>query len=379
VTELSEFAATVPLVDHHCHGLVRGDVDVQAFELLATESEWPPTTYSTPFDSPLGVFIRAECAASLGLPRHGDAQSYMARREELGPRQVAKLLMAETGIADFVVDTGFSEGAVMEPAELAAITGARAYAIVRLESVAEAIAPTSSAATFRADLRSALAERIGGAVGFKSIIAYRYGLDFDPSEPTSAEVVRAAGEWLTACDQTGKYRLDHPVLLRLCLWEAVRHRKPIQFHVGYGDGDIQLNRCDPSLMTEFIRATAASGASIMLLHCYPYIREAGILAQVFPHVWLDTGLAVSHTGASASRLVRESLEIAPFGKLLFSSDAFGLPELFVSGTILWRRAMATVMEEWVASDSMGLTDAMRYVGDIAAGNARRVYDLGVAT
>jgi predicted TIM-barrel fold metal-dependent hydrolase len=129
-------------------------------------------------------------------------------------------------------------------------------------------------------------------------------------------------------------------------------------------------------MTEFIRATVDSGASIMLLHCYPYIREAGILAQVFPHVWMDTGLAVSHTGASASRLVRESLEIAPFGKLLFSSDAFGLPELFVSGTRLWRRAMVTIMEEWVASDSMGLADAKRYVSNIGAENARRIYGLG---
>jgi predicted TIM-barrel fold metal-dependent hydrolase len=379
VTDLAEFTATLPLVDHHCHGLVRGEVDRPGFESLCTESDWPASPYATPFDSPLGVFIRAECAAGLGLPRHCDAESYITRRAELGSRAVAAILMAETGISDFVVDTGFSHGIVMEPQALADIVGSRAHEIVRLESVAEAIAPDCSASNFADVFRAAVAERIERAVGFKSIIAYRYGLDFDPGEPTSTEVARAAGEWLSACEGSGQFRLDHPVLLRLCLWEAVRHRKPIQFHVGYGDADIQLNRCDPSLMTEFIRATVDSGASIMLLHCYPYIREAGILAQVFPHVWMDTGLAVSHTGASASRLVRESLEIAPFGKLLFSSDAFGLPELFVSGTRLWRRAMVTIMEEWVATDSMGLADAKRYVSNIGAENARRIYGLGGLT
>jgi predicted TIM-barrel fold metal-dependent hydrolase len=378
VTEVAEFAAAVPLVDHHCHGLVRGDLDRAGFEALATESDRPAASGCTPFDSPLGVFIRAECAPALGLERHSDADAYVARRRELGAKAVTSRLMAISGITDFIVDTGFKSDDVMSPAELASTTGGRAHEILRLEAVAESVAPSSSASTFAADVRAALLEGSSHAVGFKSIIAYRHGLDFDPREPSSSEVTRAAGEWLAARERNGRYRLDHPVLLRFCLWEAVRHGKPIQFHVGYGDADIQLNRCDPSLMTGFIRATADSGASIMLLHCYPFIRESGILAQLFPHVWLDTGLAVSHTGASADRLVRESLEIAPFGKLLFSSDAFGLPELFVSGTLLWRRAMAAVIGEWVASGAMGRADALRYISGVAADNARRAYHLGDA-
>jgi predicted TIM-barrel fold metal-dependent hydrolase len=57
-----------------------------------------------------------------------------------------------------------------------------------------------------------------------------------------------------------------------------------------------------------------------MLHCYPYRRQAGYLAQVYPHVRFDTGSAVSHSGLGSLQLVRESLEVAPFDKVLFSTD-----------------------------------------------------------
>ena len=167
--------------------------------------------------------------------------------------------------------------------------------------------------------------------------------------------------------------MDHPVLLRHILWEAVDHRKPIQFHVGYGDSDIVLHRCDPTRMTGFIKATVDAGIQIMLLHCYPFIREAGFLAQVYPHVWLDTGAAVNYTGWSSETLVRHSMEMAPFSKMLFSSDAFGLPELYFGGAFLWRRAVGRILGGWVADDGMSGADAQRYLEMMAGGNARRAY------
>ena len=116
-------------------------------------------------------------------------------------------------------------------------------------------------------------------------MAYRYGLDFDASPPDADSVRRAAAEWLDRTDPANA-RLDHPVLLRYVLWTAVAFAKPIQFHVGYGDSDIDLHRCDPTQMTDFIRRTVETGVQIMLLHCYPFVREAGFLAQVTP-TWAD--------------------------------------------------------------------------------------------
>ncbi len=371
---LINFSRTVPLVDHHCHGIVRDDLSRPEFELLATESDWTEPAGMTIFDSPFGVTVRAECSSLLDLPRHSSAQDYWARRSELGQQEVASRLMRNTGIETLIIDTGFRGTSILDLPEMSSLTGADSFEIVRLESVAESLVGKTNADSFEEDYRAELSRRATDAVGFKSIIAYRYGLDFDPTRPTATQVRESASEWLASQDRV-KPRLDHPVLLRFVLWEAVLHRKPIQFHVGYGDSDIVLHRCDPTQMTGFIKATVDSGIEIMLLHCYPFIREAGFLAQVYPHVWLDTGSAVNYTGPSSQELIRASLELAPFGKVLFSSDAFGLPELYYCGALLWRRGVGEILDEWVKQDRMGVDDAHRYLSWFAHGNAQRAYKL----
>jgi predicted TIM-barrel fold metal-dependent hydrolase len=260
---------------------------------------------------------------------------------------------------------------------MAVASGARASEIVRLESVAEQVATRGVAAAEFADrFASVLEQRSQYAVGLKSVIAYRYGLDFDPEPPSAVEVRRAAGHWLRRHErQAGELRLTDPVLLRHLLWVGVERGLPLQFHTGYGDPDLTLHRCDPSLLTEFLRRVQDRQVPVMLLHCYPYHRTAGYLAQVFPHVYLDVGLAVNYTGARSRAVVAESLELAPFGKLLFSSDAWGPAELHHLGAVLWRRAMDSVLGEWVKSGEWSSADAVRVARMVGADNARRAYRL----
>ena len=77
---------------------------------------------------------------------------------------------------------------------------------------------------------------------------------------------------------------------------------PIQFHTGFGDTDLMLHRANPLLLTQFIRAVPPR-VPIMLLHCYPYHREAAYLAAAYPHVYLDVGLALTHVGPSRAGAV----------------------------------------------------------------------------
>ena len=214
-----------------------------------------------------------------------------------------------------------------------------------------------------------------GAVGLKSIIGYRHGLDFDPEPPAAAEVAAAAGHWLRQAELTGQARVTDPVLLRHLLWSGLSHGLPLQLHTGFGDPDADLRRNDPLLLRGFLERAEPHGVPIMLLHCYPYHRGAGHLASAYPHVFLDVGLAINHTGARAAAVVAESLELAPFGKVLFSSDAWGPAELHYLGALLWRRATAAVLGRWVADGDWSRADALRVAGMIAAGNARRVYGL----
>lgn len=372
-----ELAAKVSLVDHHCHSVMGGDLDHDELESLLTESDWPPPAGTSNFDSPVGIAVRSFCSPLLGLAPNSSAAEYVAARDRLGAQQVNERLLQATGIDKFLIETGASHPSMLTVAELEQTSGKPCQTIARLEVIAESIIDTAeSAEDFNLKLAGALDEAAATGRGFKSIIAYRYGLDFDPDRPGQAEVA-AAVEGLLAQRDVGawKGRLADPVLMRHLIWEAVDRRRPLQFHVGYGDSDINLYRCDPTRMTEFIRRTRTSESDIMLLHCYPFQREAAFLAQVYPHVYLDTGAAMAFTGFASDALVRESLELAPFGKILFSSDAYGLSELYLCNVGLWRRAIGRIFGEWVSEGVLSHSDAERYINAIAHGNAERVYSL----
>lgn len=119
------------------------------------------------------------------------------------------------------------------------------------------------------------------------------------------------------------------ILLRFGLHQALRLGKPLQFHVGFGDRDCDLHKANPLLLLDFLRRSA--DVPIVLLHCYPYEREAGYLAQAFNNVYLDGGLSVNHLGARSPAFLARLLELAPFSKILYSSDGFGPAELHFLG------------------------------------------------
>jgi predicted TIM-barrel fold metal-dependent hydrolase len=208
------------------------------------------------------------------------------------------------------------------------------------------------------------------------VAAYRVGLDLDPGRPSDAEVTGAAVDWASG---NATPRLADRTLIRFLLWSALDLGRPLQFHVGYGDADLDLHRCDPLLLTPFLRATAGLGVPIMLLHNYPFHRSAGYLAQVFDHVFVDVGLALSNLGTRADALLAELLELAPFGSVLFASDAFGLVELYALSTALFRHALSVFLEDGMSRKFWSVAEAERIAGLITSGNARRAYRLDASS
>ena len=370
----------IELIDHHCHGVVTRDLDPREFELLITESGDPAPAGTTFFDTQLGLSLRRWCGPVLGLAPHVHPRDYLERRRELGVAEVNRRFLRAASVTCFLVDTGYKPGELTSAAALRAAAGAQAHTVVRLEQVAEDLAAAgTSAANFPVRYAESLAHAAEGAVAVKSIAAYRHGLDVEPERPSAGEVRHAAAVWLRERAGHGRPRLRSAVLLRFLLWSAIDLGLPVQIHTGFGDRDLDLHRCNPLLMTGFIRAVQPAGVPLMLLHCYPYHREAGYLAQVYPHVYCDVGLALNFTGARAHAVLAESLELTPFGKALYSSDAFGLPELHFLGATLFRRAFERVASEWAEDGMLTRADAGRIGEMIGAGNARRVYRLPAAS
>jgi uncharacterized protein len=368
---LLPFVAEQPLVDHHCHGVLCRDADEATLESLLNEGPGGASA----FDSQAGLAFRRLCPPVLGLPPHAELPDYVARRAELGATEVTKRFLEAAGLSCLCVDTGFTPEPLTSPAELGGLAGAAAHEIVRLERVAEDVAAAGTdAAGFADAVRSALATRTAEAVGVKSIAAYRTGLDLAAERPSDSEVTAAAGRWLA--DRSRPLRLADQALQRFLIWCGVDLRLPVQFHVGYGDSDVDLHRCNPLLLTPLLRAIQPTGVPVMLLHNYPYHREAGYLAQVFPHVYVDAGLATHNLGARAPALLAEAMELAPFGKFLYSSDAFGLPELYYLGAALFRRALSELFRTGLEEDLFAERTVVRLTRMVCADNAKRAYRLG---
>jgi uncharacterized protein len=387
--ELDAAVGAIALVDHHVHPALATELSLGELGELITESDRPAPPGVSRFDSQLGVAIRRWCGPLLGLSASAPAQAYADRRRELGAAGVTRRLLRAAGATHLLIDTGYLRDGMLGLAAMAEAAAADVAEVVRLESVAEQaiVAGDGSAAGFADRFRAALWERTSSACAVKSIAAYRFGLDLDPRPPAAAEVAGAAGRWLrqigsaspaplaSPTSPAGSVRVTDPVLLRFLLWAGVDRGLPVQIHTGFGDPDLDLRRADPLLLRGFCELTQERAVPLMLLHCYPYHRQAGYLAHAYPHVYLDVGLAINHVGARAAAVVAESLELAPFGKVLFSSDAFGPPELHYLGALLWRRATAGVLGMWAESGDWAQADAIRVAEMIGAQNARRVYQL----
>jgi hypothetical protein len=364
----------IQLIDHHVHGTFEKPVDRAGFEASINEGSTDPVpSFMTQFDSPLGLAIRRWCAPLLGLEPHADADTYWRRRSELTPDELARVMLAPAGVSRWIVDTGFKGDLITTPERLSDLSGSPSSAILRLERLAEDLLesgtdPDSYPAAFRTALQDAV--DAPNTVGTKTIAAYRTSFDIDWLRPTDADVVKHARE---LAQRPKPLRLDSPVLIAFGVHAAADHGLPLQVHVGFGDRDLDLHRTDPMLLLSLLRTMTP--VPVLLLHCYPFQRQAGYLAQAFDHVNFDVGLAINYVGVRSTAVVAEALETAPFAKQLFSSDAFGPPELHLLGSVLWRRAMGLVLGEWVRTGDCAEHDAMRIVDMIGVHNAERVYAL----
>jgi uncharacterized protein len=359
-------------VDHHCHPVVHHDLTRPAFEALMSEASGRSPLGTTLFDSMLGLAIRRWCAPVLGLEALASADAYLDRRLTLGATEANARLVEAAGIETFLVDTGIRGDGLGSANDLASLSAGSTREIVRLETLAEDILrarvrPSDFVWEFEQRLRSS------GAVAAKSIAAYRTGLDLPSTKPSDDALVATLTDVYVRADEG--LRLAEPIVHGWLAWTAIDLGLPLQIHVGYGDSDLDLLSSDPLRLTPFLRATEERLVPVLLLHNYPFHRQAAYLAQVFDHVFMDVGLATHNTGALSEHVLREALELVPFGKLLFSSDAYGLAELYLLGSRLFRRNLETLLTALVEQGEMTLTDAS-YVGALVGReNARRVYRL----
>ncbi|MBV7249020.1 amidohydrolase family protein [Streptomyces sp. MW-W600-10] len=369
------------LVDQNCHGVLRTELGLGTFEARLTAADGaPPAPGTTFFDTQTGFAVRRWCPPPLGLEAHCPPAHYLARRRELGVAETSRRLLRASGVSAHLVDTG-PAGDFTGPAELASAAGSQGREIVRLEVLAEQVADTSGTVdAFLVNLGEAVHTAASSAVAFTSDGT---GGPFNapcaaPEPPGPVRVRAAAGRWLAgreaerrdarrgAGDRDRRPVSVEPELLDHLRWSAVACGLPLQ---------LRLGAADPARLADFAAATEGHGCDLVLLHGYPYHRQTAALAGRHPHVYADLGAVAARTGARAAGVLAEIMELAPFGKLLFSSGARGLPELHLVGARQFREALGRVLGDWVADGAWTREDAARVATMIGSGNARRVYGL----
>ena len=374
-------AIGAPLINHHCHGVSPAELDFAQFQALFSESYRPAPQGTTEFQKPLGLAIRRFCAPVLDLEPSCKAEAYVERRRALGAAEVNRRFLQASGLESLLIDTGHRSNSILDVPAMAKTAGRPAREVVRIESVAEQAAQScDSGERFPEAFADLLAERARDAVGLKTIVAYRCTFKIDQTAPRRAEVVAAADRWLSAATALGKWRLEDATVVRHGLWIGAelcrQHRLPMQVHVGFGDPDIYMHACDPTHFTDFIATMEKWEVPITLLHNYPFQREAAWLSEIFQNVYYDVGVILNYAAPMSADILGEALEMGKFSKLLYSSDAFGLSELYYLGALLFRRGLKKVLDRWLAEDLCSLADAEELVRLVATENARRIYPLG---
>ncbi len=368
----------VPIVDNHCHSLLRHQPpDDDAFRIHLTESTFEAIAHDHVPTSLLYQWTLRELAVLLDCEPTPEAVH--AARRARGVEWLTREIVRRGAFKTWLIDTGYGGDTTYSLDELRTLAPCRIEEILRLEPMIERLILESDGFdgfldAYRAEIGDL---RSRGIVGMKSVIAYRTGLhvqDVDRDDAAAAfTAVREIGRRAGRLRIESKPLLDH--LIVIAVEEAARQGIPIQFHTGLGDPDLDLTLVDPAAL-RILFAERFRAAPIVLLHTgYPYVRSLAYLAAMFPNVYADLGEAILFAAGEGTGIYRELLGLAPASKLLFSTDASLVPELYWVGARLGRRALARVLDEHIADGAIDERVALDWAECILWRNSEAVYGL----
>ena len=368
----------IPIVDNHCHSLLRRQPpDDDAFRIHLTESTFPEIARDhIPTSLAYHLAIR-EMAVLLDCEPTPDAVH--AARRDRGVEWLTREVVERGRFKTWLIDTGYGADTTYSLDELRELAPCRIEEVLRLEPLIERL--ILEAATFDGFLDAFRASLAGlrdrGIVGMKSVIAYRTGLHVrEVARGDAADAYRSAH---AAGQRDGRLRIESKPLLDFLIVIAVEESAsqgvPIQFHTGLGDPDLDLTLVDPAAL-RILFADRFRAAPIVLLHTgYPYIRSLAYLAAMFPNVYADMGETILFAPGEATEIYRELIGLAPASKLLFSTDASLVPELYWIGARIGRRALGRVLDEHIADGAIDESTALDWAERMLWRNSEAVYGL----
>lgn len=316
----------------------------------------------------------------LGVEQDGRDEDVAAERDRVASADWGawvRRLYDDAEISGTILDFGVGSADRGSVGEYASLTGRPIWWLARIDpTVDDLIAAGAGAAEIVSAVETLMAEAAdAGAVGYKTIAAYRTGLAVDPHAGlAAAEASLAQDREARPVRRQAKPLRD--LVTRTVLERAADLRRPVQFHTGFGDSEIRLAESDPLLLEELLRSPAGQAATIVLIHgSFPWHEQLAYLATVRPNVYAELSLSNLFAPLTTADRLARLVELAPRDKLLCGSDGHHLPETHWFACRTLRDAWSEVASRLGSAGASG-----RFVEAtgraLMEDNARAVYRLG---
>lgn len=324
-----------------------------------------------------GLALRRWMAAHLGCEPTKEA--VVAARDAAlradSPGYIRALLGSEQVVA-VVADEGYPQPTIPREDFEAALGGVPVHRVGRIEPW---IVDAREEGTFNGTVqRFEEAVNVAGGdprlIAYKTIIAYRTGLDV--TDPSPVEAAAAYDRW--RADGWRETR-EHakPVrdfLLRRAFVLAKEHDRVFHVHVGAGDPDVNLTHARPQDAFAFF--VEHQDIPIVMIHSgWPWVAEATYVGTVLPNVYLDLSELVPWGWGQIDWSLEMILGSVPAAKVLHGSDQSSEPEMHPVSARLVRQALERVLGTFVDRDFLSVADAESIGRGVLAGNVRRLHGI----
>ena len=372
--------SSIPLADNHCHGIYRTQtpVDVAAWRGLFTEStdqemrgkHVTTTLFYRRLIREMATFFDCEPTE----------EAILAARQKLDKQDLIRGFLRAANFDVLFVDKGYPPlNLLLSDATVSDLANCRVAPMLRVELLMQRLITENATLTAVIEaLRAALSDVRGqGYVALKSIVAYRTGLDIRTWMTDDVEEAFAIAR--REVQEKGSIRLAHKplldTLLHVTFEEAARQELPIQFHTGYGDADADMLLANPLHLRAVLGRREYRAMPVVLLHeSYPYTQQGAYLATVYENAYLDLSYGIPFLGYHEMlEFTRAAFSVAPYSKLLYSSDAVGVPEVHWVSALDGRRILGQVLGECVTNGDLSQTEAEQAGIAVLHDNAIKLY------
>ncbi len=347
----------IPVIDNHVHPWHASTRHISVDELAG----------SVAFSDGVIRSVRREylplqqLAPALRLFRQTNLGANFLRRE------LARFL---AGIDTLLVDEG---GSGITLHQLGTLVPVQLRRVARSDNFIRDLLPEKD--TWKAFFQSyqeALDKAIAdGAIAFKSVIAYRTGLDVQPlSEDEASRNFEAS-----RADAESTQKPFRDFLLCHTMDVARERGLWIHIHAAVGDPDIVYARANPALLYPLLHSERFRTNRVVLVHGgWPWVGEAAAMVAILPNVYLDVSEGAIYGMPNIRQRIFEALEACPYTKILYGADG-SVPEALWIVARRFKAVLGRVLEELIAEGFCSRPEAYQAARCILSDNAVRLYGL----